>query len=291
MAGYPPFQQPITKSAKEIDNPAWRQFFVRVGQLITGAVTHILGNLANSHLVLGNGGGDIRTLASLGSATTVLHGNAAGDPSFSAVSLTADVSGTLPVANGGTGVATLTANRIPYGNNTSPFQSASNFTFDGTTLTIPGQIAFPATQDASGNANTLDDYEEGNWTPVVGGGGGTSGQTYATQIGRYVKVGLMVNCDFYIKFSNKGTITGGVELQGLPFVIENTSGYFPVISMGYWNALNTAMVWLSGTGVFDGVNGTLYGATAAATGLTQLVTGDLTNTTELAGHISYRATA
>lgn len=38
-----------------------------------------------------------------GTATTVLHGNAAGNPSFGAVSLTADVTGTLPVANGGTG--------------------------------------------------------------------------------------------------------------------------------------------------------------------------------------------
>ena len=40
-----------------------------------------------------------------GTTTTVLHGNAAGNPAFSAVSLTADVTGTLPVANGGTGSA------------------------------------------------------------------------------------------------------------------------------------------------------------------------------------------
>lgn len=43
-----------------------------------------------------------------GTSTQVLHGNAAGAPTFSAVSLTADVSGTLPVANGGTGVTTST---------------------------------------------------------------------------------------------------------------------------------------------------------------------------------------
>lgn len=43
-----------------------------------------------------------------GTATTVLHGNAAGAPTFGAVSLTSDVSGTLPVANGGTGVTTST---------------------------------------------------------------------------------------------------------------------------------------------------------------------------------------
>jgi len=47
--------------------------------------------------------------ANQGTTTTVLHGNAAGNPSFAAVSLTTDVSGTLPIANGGTGTAsTLT---------------------------------------------------------------------------------------------------------------------------------------------------------------------------------------
>lgn len=43
-----------------------------------------------------------------GTATTVLHGNASGNPSFSAVALGSDVSGTLPVANGGTGVTSST---------------------------------------------------------------------------------------------------------------------------------------------------------------------------------------
>ena len=38
-----------------------------------------------------------------GTSTTVLHGNASGAPTFGAVSLTADVSGTLPNTSGGTG--------------------------------------------------------------------------------------------------------------------------------------------------------------------------------------------
>jgi len=44
-----------------------------------------------------------------GTATQVLHGNASGAPTFSAVSLTTDVSGTLPLGNGGTGVTTAPA--------------------------------------------------------------------------------------------------------------------------------------------------------------------------------------
>src|ERR1035437_2045665 len=37
-----------------------------------------------------------------------------------------------------------------------------------------GQIKFPASQNASSDANTLDDYEEGTWTPADGSGAGLS---------------------------------------------------------------------------------------------------------------------
>lgn len=76
--------------------------------------------LTASALVLGGGAGATPTpLGSLGTTTTVLHGNAAGAPTFGAVSLTADVSGTLPVASGGIGTTSLTANRLLQGNGTS----------------------------------------------------------------------------------------------------------------------------------------------------------------------------
>ena len=70
--------------------------------------------LAANQLVIGGGAAGPSTLGSLGSATTVLHGGA-GAPSFGAVVLTSDVSGTLPVGNGGTGVAALTANAVLLG--------------------------------------------------------------------------------------------------------------------------------------------------------------------------------
>lgn len=49
----------------------------------------------------------------------------------------ANVTGTVAVANGGTGLISLTVNRIPFGNGTSAYQSSSNFTFDGTTQSAP----------------------------------------------------------------------------------------------------------------------------------------------------------
>ena len=70
-----------------------------------GTVTNTGGALTANAVMLGAGGADSKALASLGTTTTLLHGNAAGAPTFGAVSLTADVSGILPVANGGSGTA------------------------------------------------------------------------------------------------------------------------------------------------------------------------------------------
>jgi len=64
-----------------------------------------------------------------GTTTTVLHGNAAGNPSWSAISLSADVTGTLPVANGGTGATTASAARTNLG------AAASGANSDITSLT------------------------------------------------------------------------------------------------------------------------------------------------------------
>lgn len=52
--------------------------------------------------------------ANQGTTTTVLHGNASGNPSWGAVSLTADITGTLGVGNGGTGITSGTSGGVPY---------------------------------------------------------------------------------------------------------------------------------------------------------------------------------
>jgi len=65
------------------------------------------------------------------------------------VSLTTGVTGTLPVANGGTGAATLTANNVLLGNGTSALQvvapgtSANVLTSNGTTWASTAPAAIP----------------------------------------------------------------------------------------------------------------------------------------------------
>jgi len=85
--------------------------------------------LASNELVLGGGAGSApTTLGSLGTTSTVLHGNAAGAPTFGAVVLTTDVSGTLPVANGGTNASSIgSAGAVAYSNG-----SAYGFSAQGT---------------------------------------------------------------------------------------------------------------------------------------------------------------
>lgn len=85
-----------------------------------------------------------------------------------------------------------------------------------------GQIKFPATQNASADANTLDDYEEGTFSPTVYGttAGGTG--TYTTQSGRYIKVGKLVFASVGLTWTAH-TGTGNMGIGNLPFTCFNTS--------------------------------------------------------------------
>jgi hypothetical protein len=82
-------------------------------------------------------------------------------------------------------------------------------------------ITFPATQSASSDANTLDDYEEGTWTPVATA---TSGSfTTVNTEGTYTKIGRQVTVCFTVYIADKGTAAGYVGMTGLPFTSANVN--------------------------------------------------------------------
>lgn len=165
-------------------------------------------------------------------------------------------------------------------------------TIDGLLTLGAGQLAFPASQNASSGANTLDDYEEGTWTPVIGGATSQTGQSYATQVGRYVKVGRTVMANFHATLTNKGTITGGVILRGLPFAAANAGSSINAVgtvNIGNFDAMTTSIVRLSG---FVGQTETvayMYLNTAAATAGVGVAAADLSNATSWVGAVVYEA--
>jgi len=72
------------------------------------------------------------------------------------------------------------------------------------------------------DANTLDDYEEGTWTPVYTGNGGSIGSTaYDGRDGDYTKVGNIVYLSGYVDLSNNGDWSGTVLITGVPFNAAN----------------------------------------------------------------------
>jgi hypothetical protein len=85
-----------------------------------------------------------------------------------------------------------------------------------------GGVAFPATAVAVADANTLDDYEEGTFTPTITFGGASVGITYnATFTGAtYTKVGKRVFVSGYVLLTNKGSSTGSASVANLPFTSE-----------------------------------------------------------------------
>jgi hypothetical protein len=103
--------------------------------------------------------------------------------------------------------------RLLVGTSTANTSGAKLQTSDG--------LTFPATQVASADPNTLDDYEEGTWTPVAGGNATDGTATYAIQNGTYTKVGRMVTIHANLSWSSC-TATGNMRLRGLPFTSAAT---------------------------------------------------------------------
>lgn len=102
--------------------------------------------------------------------------------------------------------------------NTGTLISATTIGVGGATPSASGAgITFPATANLSSNANTLDDYEEGTFTPNLTGTSGTTTITYTVQTGYYVKVGRMVTVFIRLAWSSLSGGSGNLRITNLPF--------------------------------------------------------------------------
>jgi len=184
----------------------------------------------------------------------------------------------------------LTSGRVVHATTNGRLTDNSGFTFSSPTLTIPGQIAFPATQAASGGANTLDDYEEGSWTPTIEGNTSASGQTYGTQNGRYVKIGKMVKLGFKALLTVKGTLSGYIVVKGLPFTSAST-GTDIFRAPIFFEGMATNMVHAIGVVVAASASIALYYTVTAAAAPTLMQPADVGNATGFSGSVTYEASA
>jgi hypothetical protein len=100
----------------------------------------------------------------------------------------------------------------------------TTFTANGGVLELSGGITFPATAVAASNANTLDDYEEGTWTPTVSGSSSAGTGTYSRQIGVYTKIGNLVTLNVWLQWTAH-TGTGNLTFTNLPFAATSLTNY------------------------------------------------------------------
>lgn len=150
-------------------------------------------------------------------------------------------------------------------------------------LLAAAQIAFPATQNPSAGANTLDDYAEVSWSPTIAFGGAAVGLTYTIQSGRATKIGRLVLAEYFVVLSAKGSSVGAATLSGFPHAVNALIGAQSPVN---WTALATNWVNLSAVGAGSSVS--IKGAAAAAvSNQTALVNTDFGNTTTLMGALLY----
>ena len=109
---------------------------------------------------------------------------------------------------------------------TSPWQNATpdvivSFANEG--------IAFHGDTAA---ANTLDDYEEGTWSPVLGGTSASGTISGGSATGLYTKIGNMCYFQFRIEQQTLSGASGSIRITGLPFTAATTGNAYPSHAWG-----------------------------------------------------------
>jgi hypothetical protein len=141
-----------------------------------------------------------------------------------------------------------------------------------------GQIKFPATQSASSDANTLDDYEEGTWTPSLGGTA-----TYSDRQGNYTKVGRIVTLwgSMTVTLIGTGSTT---TMSGLPFTSTGQFAGAPFYFSGLSQAVTRIALFTSSTNLRNSSS-----ASSETTATVDLII--FQNNTRIDFSITYMATA
>tara|TARA_R100000458_G_scaffold57507_1_gene63806 strand:+ start:517 stop:1533 length:1017 start_codon:yes stop_codon:yes gene_type:complete len=93
------------------------------------------------------------------------------------------------------------------------FPSGKGIDFSAQTASTPGTTT----------NEVLDGYEEGTFTPTIGGWSGSGTGTYSGAVGIYTKVGNLVTAQIEMDWTNLTGASGGLAVQGLPFAMQSGS--------------------------------------------------------------------
>jgi hypothetical protein len=214
-------------------------------------------------------------------ATDLVVGNT-GDTGMTVASGTSNL-GSIFFADGTSGGAKYEGQiRYNHGSNFMMFATSGT---ERMRILSSGGITF---NGDTATANALDDYEEGTWTPIWSGSGSP---TYSLQVGTYTKVGNVVHVSCYLYISNKGSLTGAIQLGGLPFTSVNTSNNYTCGAL--W--INTTVNGRDFDGDYHlqgyiGPNASLFNIQSLNGDgtVTALAGEDLNNTTDIMINVSYR---
>jgi len=132
---------------------------------------------------------------------------------------------------------------------TLPASTGTVLLKDSNNIVSVSGVQFPATQSASADANTLDDYEQGTFTPTLTG----TTQSGGTVSGRYTKIGNVVYVSVSFDNVTLASSAGAATIASLPFTVLSSTA----ISSGVLGYNNTTAASSNG-GNFNS-NATTFG--------------------------------
>jgi len=244
-----------------------------VGNGGTGLTTYVVGDI-----VYASAAGTLASLADVATGNALISGGVGVAPSYGKIGLTTHVSGTLGVANGGTGAASLTSNNVILGNGTSAVQFVAPGTngnvlvSNGTTWQSQASTAFLSGQtDSVSPFETSFGYQAGNVNT------GTENVFVGFQAGVLNTTGT------------KNTVVGAFAYAGATTGTRNAafgSGAMSALTSGEDNVAvgdNTMLLMTTGysnTGIGSGTLSSATGNNSTAVGYYALnkVTSALSNT-------------
>lgn len=98
-----------------------------------------------------------------------------------------------------------------------------------------GAMVLPAGVQFDKDGDTLSYFDEGTWSPTIGGSSTPGTPTYSAQVGKFQRIGKRVTFEGYVVITAiAGSPAGTVRIGGLPFASANTSNYRCAVHIPYW---------------------------------------------------------